>query len=81
MDREQELAVVRRAYAKQIMAVMGTGDARVETAFAEVRREQFLGDGPWHIQQWSQTYRKTPNADPVYLYSDDLVALSTPRGM
>ncbi|HEY1245774.1 MAG TPA: hypothetical protein VGF29_13195 [Hyphomicrobiaceae bacterium] len=40
MDREQELAVVHRAYAKQIMAVMGTGDARVETAFAEVRREQ-----------------------------------------
>jgi hypothetical protein len=29
MDRELELAVVRRAYAKQIMAVMGTEDPRV----------------------------------------------------
>ena len=45
MDREQELAVIRRAYAKQIMAVMETEDARVEAAFSEVRREHFLGDG------------------------------------
>ena len=28
MDRELELAIIRRAYAKQIMAVMGTEDAR-----------------------------------------------------
>ena len=46
MDRERELAVVRRAYAKQIMAVMGTEAARVEAAFGEVRREHFLGMVP-----------------------------------
>jgi protein-L-isoaspartate(D-aspartate) O-methyltransferase len=79
MDREQELAVVRRAYAKQIMAVMGTEDPRVEAAFADVRREHFLGDGPWQILHWSHTYRQTPSADPVYLYSDDLVALDPAR--
>jgi protein-L-isoaspartate(D-aspartate) O-methyltransferase len=49
MDREQQLAVVRRAYAKQIMGVMGIEDPRVEAAFGEVRREHFLGDGPWQI--------------------------------
>jgi protein-L-isoaspartate(D-aspartate) O-methyltransferase len=79
MDREQELAVVRRAYAKQIMAVMGTEDPRVEAAFAEVRREHFLGDGPWQILHWSHTYRQTPSSDPVYLYTDDLVALDPAR--
>ena len=79
MDREQELAVVRRAYAKQVMAVMGTEDPRVEAAFAKVRREHFLGGGPWQILQWSHTYRQTPSDDPVYLYSDDLVALDPAR--
>jgi protein-L-isoaspartate(D-aspartate) O-methyltransferase len=79
MNREQELAVVRRAYAKQIMAVMGTEDGRVEAAFSEVRREHFLGDGPWQILRWSGGYRQTPSADPVFLYSDDLVALDSAR--
>jgi protein-L-isoaspartate(D-aspartate) O-methyltransferase len=79
MDREQELAVVRRAYAMQIMAVMGTEDARVEAAFGDVRREHFLGEGPWQILHWSGKYRQTPSADPVYLYSDDLVALDPAR--
>jgi len=79
MDREQELAVVRRAYAKQIAAVMGTEDARVEAAFGDVRREHFLGAGPWRILTWSHGYRETPSADPVFLYSDDLVALDPAR--
>jgi protein-L-isoaspartate(D-aspartate) O-methyltransferase len=79
MDREQELAVVRRAYAKQITAVMGIEDARVEAAFGEVRREHFLGQGPWQILRWSHGYRQTPSADPVYLYTDDLIALDPAR--
>ena len=49
VDREQELGLVRRAYAKEIMATAGIPDARVETAFAEVRREDFLGPGPWLV--------------------------------
>jgi len=79
MDREQEMAVIRRAYAKQIMAVMETEDARVEAAFSEVRRERFLGEGPWQILRWSGGYRQTPSSDPLYLYSDDLVALDSAR--
>jgi hypothetical protein len=50
MDREQEQAIVRRAYAKQIMVPLNAADPRVEAAFAVVRREAFLGPGPWPIR-------------------------------
>jgi protein-L-isoaspartate(D-aspartate) O-methyltransferase len=46
MDRQTELAIVRRAYTKQIMAAAGVSDRRVEAAFAAVRSEAFLGPGP-----------------------------------
>ena len=46
---EAELAIVRRAYAKQVMAPFNVAHPRVEAAFAAVRREAFLGPGPWPI--------------------------------
>jgi protein-L-isoaspartate(D-aspartate) O-methyltransferase len=54
---EAELAIVRSAYAKQIimpgrsliMAPYNAAHPRVEAAFAAVRREAFLGPGPWPI--------------------------------
>jgi protein-L-isoaspartate(D-aspartate) O-methyltransferase len=49
MDSDAELAIVRRAYAKQIMATAIVDDERVEAAFAAVRREAYLGPGPWPI--------------------------------
>jgi protein-L-isoaspartate(D-aspartate) O-methyltransferase len=75
----EELDIVRRAYAKQIMAAAGVEDGRVETAFAAVRREEFLGQGPWQILRWLRGYAPTPNADPVYLYTDDLVGILPER--
>jgi hypothetical protein len=53
-DREAELAIVRRAYAptrlrayaKHMLANADVDDARVEAAFAVVRRERLLGPGP-----------------------------------
>ncbi len=54
---EQELAVVRRAYAKQMMLVSGTADnSRLEQAFAAVPRERFLGAPPWHISRPTRGY-------------------------
>jgi hypothetical protein len=47
-DRERELKIIRRAYAKQVTAAAGVGDPQVEAAFAAVAREDFLGPGPWH---------------------------------
>jgi len=76
---ESELAIVRRAYAKQILAAAGARDARLEDALAQVRREDFLGPGPWQIFRWGMAYRETPSADPVYLYTDDLVGIAPER--
>lgn len=79
MDRERELGLVRRAYAKEIMATAGIPDARVETAFAEVHREDFLGPGPWLIIGWQGDYIPTPSADPAYLYLDHVVGILPER--
>jgi protein-L-isoaspartate(D-aspartate) O-methyltransferase len=81
MDSEQELAVIRRAYAKQIMAEFGVTDPRVEAAFAAVRREQFLGPGPWPILRWMRGYVTTPNADPVYLYTNHVIGILPERNL
>lgn len=42
------LAVIRRAYARQILLRAGAlGNGPLEDAFAAVAREDFLGPGPW----------------------------------
>jgi hypothetical protein len=60
MDREPELKIIRRAFAKQVMAACGIRNPRVEAAFAAVAREDFLGPGPWQIVRWGGGYRATP---------------------
>ena len=79
MDREEELAVIRRAYAKQTLAQVQIEDARLELAFATVRREDFLGPGPWVIPRWLGGRVPTPSADPVYLYVDGVVEIIAER--
>jgi len=83
MDREKELGLVRRAYAREIMATARVLDPRVETAFAEVPREDFLGPGPWSIigwqGRWQGDYIATPSADPAYLYLDHVVGILPER--
>lgn len=74
-----ELKIVRRAYAKQVTAAVRVVDERVEAAFAEVRREDFLGPGPWPIFRMRKAYVPTPTADPVYLYIDDVVGILPER--
>ena len=79
MNRDTELGIVRRAYAKQIMAAARVEEPRVEAAFAGVRREDFLGPGPWPILRWGHFYVATPSADPVYLYTDDVIGIIPER--
>jgi len=79
MDREQELGFVRRAYAREIMATAGVSDPRVETAFAEVRREDFLGPGPWLFVGSLGDYIPTASADPAFLYLDRVVGILPER--
>ncbi|WP_338829511.1 protein-L-isoaspartate O-methyltransferase family protein [Bradyrhizobium sp. 27S5] len=80
MDRQAELRIIRAAYAKQIMAAANVSDTRVAAAFAAVPREDFVGPGPWMmLRWWTRDYAPTPDADPVYLYTNDLVALLPER--
>jgi protein-L-isoaspartate(D-aspartate) O-methyltransferase len=81
MFNNTELGIVRAAYAKQVMAAAETADARIEAAFAQVPREAYLGAGPWPIARHFGVYALSPSADPVYLYTDDLVALLPERGL
>jgi protein-L-isoaspartate(D-aspartate) O-methyltransferase len=82
-----DTAEARRFYATLLAAQAGAADARIEHAFATVPREDFLGPGPWRIvvSPWSaRTGRSlvtTPNADPVYIYSNALVALDADKGI
>lgn len=76
-----ELDIVRRAYAKQVMAAAGIGDPRVEAAYATVRREDFLGPGAWLIRRWGRGYVATPSTDPVYLYTDDVIGILPERAL
>ena len=79
---EAELVIVRRAYAKQMLAVFDVTDPRVEAAFAAVRREAHLGPGPWLIWYlYRDGYVATPSDDPVYLYQDALVGIIPDRGV
>jgi protein-L-isoaspartate(D-aspartate) O-methyltransferase len=79
---EAELAIVRRAYAKQMMVPFDAADPRVEAAFAAVRREAFLGPGPWPIAYLHRRgYLQTPSDDPVYLYQDVFVGMIAERNL
>jgi protein-L-isoaspartate(D-aspartate) O-methyltransferase len=79
MDPQAELRIIRAAYAKQILAAATVaGNPQLVSAFATIPREDFLGPGPWLMWRWTR-YVSTPDADPVYLYTNDLVALVSER--
>jgi len=81
LDRAIRLEVVRRAYAKRVLWAAGVADRRLEDAFATVRREDFLGRGPWQVIRWGRGYVATPSRDPVYLYDDLVVAILPERNL
>jgi protein-L-isoaspartate(D-aspartate) O-methyltransferase len=71
-----ELKVVRRVYAKQIVHAARASDPRLEEALAELRREDFLPPGPWQLLRLPDgRYQQTPNDDAIYLYQDAPVAI------
>jgi len=81
MNREPELKIIRRAFAKQVTAAGGVSNPRVEAAFAVVAREDNLGPGPWQIVRWGGGYRTTADSDPVYLYTDDVIGILPERNL
>ena len=79
---DDELAVVRRAFARQLVAVIGAADnAPLEAAFRTVPRERFLGSDPWTLFVVGRGSEPLPANDPVYAYQDVLFTLSPARGV
>src|SRR6476619_7276087 len=79
MDRQGELEIIRATYARQILAAARVDNTRLEAAFSATRREDFLGPGPWPVLRWLREYVLTPDSDPVYLYTDDVVGILPER--
>jgi protein-L-isoaspartate(D-aspartate) O-methyltransferase len=79
MDRQCELGIIRAAYARQILAEAQVDDARLNAAFSAIRREDFLGPGPWPMLRGGRGYVPSPDSDPVYLYTNDLVGIVPER--
>ena len=77
-----ELAVIRRAYAKQILTLSGIADdPRLEEAFAKVPRERFLGAPPWLMSRAMRGYEAVASHDAAVLYQDALFALASEKGV
>ena len=83
-----DLIAARQQYAETICQRAGVRSAAVVHAFATVAREHYLGPGPWQIfdpgafntpDSARSLYRPTPNADPIHLYQDALIAIDTTR--
>ena len=70
MDRESELEIVRRAYAKQVMAAAEVTDRQLEAAYAAVKREDFLG----RSDQVTVMNAIRAGADPRAVLTENLVA-------
>ncbi|MGO4524840.1 protein-L-isoaspartate O-methyltransferase [Microvirga sp. 2MCAF35] len=76
-----KLEIVRRAFARQMVGLIGSANERLEAAFAIVHRERFLGTEPWQIRHGPEGWVSLPSNDPVYVYQDVLFVLSRERGV
>ena len=72
------LDAIRRTYARHVGFAAEPADPRLEAALVEVRREDFMGPGPWRIGGHAKA---TPDADPSWLYQDVLVSLMPEKAL
>ena len=78
----QDRSANLRSFFARYVATSGRAcTPRIERAFAAVRREPFVGPGPWSIFIPGIGYIKTPDDDPAFIYQDTLVALDAARGI
>jgi protein-L-isoaspartate(D-aspartate) O-methyltransferase len=77
-DRSEYL---RSFYASLVCAAAEVRDPRIEQAFRAVKREPFVGPGPWRITLGGHPYVMTPNDDPAFIYQNTLVALDSAQGL
>ena len=77
-DRSEYL---RSFYASLVCAAAKARDPRIEAAFRAVKREPFVGPGPWLVTLGGHAYVQTPNDDPAFIYQNTLVALDSAQGL
>ena len=75
-----DLAAARARYVELIAKRERISSPRLLAALAAIPRENFLAKGPWRIKsEAARGYRLTPDADPVHLYDNVLVAIDARR--
>ena len=75
------LVAHRQFFAKLIAAKAGiSGDGPIVEAFATTRREDFVGPAPWKVST-PNGYIDAPTDDPIFLYQDIVVALSSEQSI
>lgn len=72
-------AALRSYYARIITGKAGTDNPQLLEAFAKVKRERFVGAGPWKVFCHAGGYVDTPSDDLAFLYQDVVVALIAER--
>ncbi|MDA9431766.1 protein-L-isoaspartate O-methyltransferase family protein [Bradyrhizobium sp. CCBAU 51627] len=75
-----DLSAARARYAALIARRGRIASPRLLAALATVPREDFLAKGPWRTKsEAAHSYRLTPDADPIHLYHNVLVAIDARR--
>lgn len=75
-----DLAAARARYVELIARRERISSKRLLEALAAVPRENFLARGPWRVKsEAAHSYRRTPDADPVHLYDNVLIAIDARR--
>jgi protein-L-isoaspartate(D-aspartate) O-methyltransferase len=81
-DDPPHLTAHREFYAKLVAVAGGPLRDRLEHAFTAVRRERFLGPGPWRARSiYVANYVQTPTDDPSHVYQNLLFALREEEGI
>jgi protein-L-isoaspartate(D-aspartate) O-methyltransferase len=75
-----DLDAARARYVALIARRERISSKRLLAALGAVPRENFLARGPWRVKsEAGSSYRLTPDADPVHLYDNVLVAIDARR--
>jgi protein-L-isoaspartate(D-aspartate) O-methyltransferase len=82
LPSDERLERARREFAEKIRAIVGLRTERLAEALATVRREDFLGPGPWRVMRLEAAgrgYVWTPDDDPRHIQDNVLVAIDAGR--
>ena len=79
-----DMELLRRFYAEEVRVCAHVQTPALADAFAKVRREKFLGPGPWLIVSAGSTtadYWTTEDADPAHVYHNVVIAIDPQKGL